>query len=275
MLRCTKMNGNGNDFIIIDNSALAFGTEDLARFARLLCRRGLSVGADGLLVVEPSVCADFRMRLFNSDGSEGEMCGNGARCIARYAFEKRIVKSQSMRFETLGGEVRASVEGRMAALELAPVPLDGVERGLVSAGGVDYEYTYIIVGVPHTVIFEKKRSRAFADYVPLGRAIRGRSDLFPRGTNVNFAVVADGGLDVMTYERGVEDMTLSCGTGSTAAAIAAMLLGLGGAETRVTNPGGVNVVRLALSEDGRTVFPKLEGAMLMTAELEILPEALI
>ena len=129
--------------------------------------------------------------------------------------------------------------------------------------------------MPHTVIFEEKRSRAFADYAPLGRAIRGRADLFPRGTNVNFAVAADGGLNVMTYERGVEDMTLSCGTGSTASAIAAMQLGLCGTETRVTNPGGVNVVKLALSEDGRTVFPKLEGAMLMTAELEILPEALL
>ena len=177
--------------------------------------------------------------------------------------------------DTLGGEVRASVDGRMAALELAPVSLDGVERGCVTVEGVDYEYTYIIVGVPHTVIFEEKRSRAFADYAPLGRAIRERADLFPRGTNVNFAVAAGGGLDVMTYERGVEDMTLSCGTGSTAAAIAAMRLGLCGAEVHVTNPGGVNVVKLALSEDGRTIFPKLEGAMLMTAELEILPEALL
>ena len=275
MLSCTKMNGNGNDFIMIDNRTRSFGAEELARFARLLCRRGLSVGADGLLVVEPSERADFRMRLFNSDGSEGEMCGNGARCIARYAFEKGIVKSPSMRFETLGGEVRASVDGRMAALELAPVSLGEAVRGCVTADGVDYEYTYIIVGVPHTVIFEEKRSRAFADYAPLGRAIRGRADLFPRGTNVNFTVASGGGLDVMTYERGVEDMTLSCGTGSTAAAIAAMQLGLCGAEVRVTNPGGVNVVKLALSEDGRTVFPKLEGAMLMTAELEILPEALL
>ena len=118
------------------------------------------------------------------------MCGNGARCIARYAFEKGIVKSPSMRFETLGGEVCASVDGRMAALELAPVSLDEAVRGRVTVDGVDYEYTYIIVGVPHTVIFEEKCSRAFADYAPLGRAIRERTDLFPRGTNVNFTVAA-------------------------------------------------------------------------------------
>lgn len=275
MIRCTKMNGNGNDFIVIDNMARGFGTDELSRLARKLCRRGLSVGADGLLAAEPSDCADFKMRLFNSDGSEGEMCGNGARCIARNAYEKGIVRSPSMRFETLGGEVRASVHGSTASLELSPVLLDEAVRSSVEAGGRIYEYTYLTVGVPHAVIFEPEHSRGFADYAPLGRAIRERTDLFPHGVNVNFAAVTEDGLDVMTYERGVEDMTLSCGTGSTASAIAAYMLGLCGPEVRVTNPGGVNVVKLAFSEDGRTVYPKLEGAMLMTAELEILPEALV
>ena len=275
MIRCTKMNGNGNDFIMIDNMALSFCSEELSRLARQLCRRGLSVGADGILAAEPSERADFKMRLFNSDGSEGEMCGNGARCIARYAFEKGIVKSRSMRFETLGGDVRASVDGNTASLELAPVFIGEVEKSVVCVDGADYGYTYMTVGVPHAVIFEEARRVSLADYAQLGRAIRNRTDLFPHGANVNFAVVTDGGLYVATYERGVEDMTLSCGTGSTASAIAASRLGLCGAEVRVTNPGGVNVVKLAFSEDGRTVYPKLEGAMLMTAELEILPEALI
>ena len=275
MIRCTKMNGNGNDFIMIDNMALSFCSEELSRLARQLCRRGLSVGADGILAAEPSERADFKMRLFISDGSEGEMCGNGARCIARYAFEKGIVKSRSMRFETLGGDVRASVDGNMASLDLAPVFAGEVEKSVVCVDGADYGYTYMTVGVPHAVIFEEARRVSLADYAQLGRAIRNRTDLFPHGANVNFAVVTDDGLYVATYERGVEDMTLSCGTGSTASAIAASLLGLCGAEVRVTNPGGVNVVKLAFSEDGRTVYPKLEGAMLMTAELEILPEALI
>ena len=275
MLRCTKMNGNGNDFIVVDNMALQFNTQELTRFAQQLCRRRLSVGADGLLITEPSQVADFKMRLFNSDGSEGEMCGNGARCIARFAYEKGIVSSTSMCFETLGGEVRASVDGHTAALELSPVSLYQAVHSTLTADGCEYEYIFLTVGVPHVVIFEKKRSREFSAYASLGREIRNRFDLFPQGANVNFTVVTDNGLDVMTYERGVEDMTLSCGTGSTAAAIAAMLLGLRGTETRVANPGGVNVVKLSLSNDGRTAFPQLVGAMLMTAELEILPEGLI
>ncbi len=251
MLRCTKMNGNGNDFFVVDNMSLEISGEEFSRLARRLCRRRESLGADGILVAEPSQCADFKMRLFNSDGSEGEMCGNGARCIARFAYEKGIAPSADMTFETLGGNVRAVVNGKRAALDLAPVDISGVVKdACVAAGGGDFQYMFLTVGVPHAVIFEKEHSRSFADYAPLGREIRSRSDLFPEGTNVD-----------------------SCGTGSVASAIAANLLGIAGPRVEVINPGGVNVVTLDFSERGK-VYPKLEGAAAMLAEITFLPEAL-
>lgn len=277
MINCSKMNGNGNDFLVIDNMSLALDGAVLTKTARLACRRREALGADGVLVAEPSGRADFRMRLFNSDGSEGEMCGNGARCIARFAFEKGIVKSQEMTFETLGGDVRAVVRGERVTLDLAPVSVaDAVVDSHAEVDGFEFNYTFLTVGVPHTVIFEREHSRSFADYAPLGRAIRNRLDLFPEGTNVNFAAPSlerTGVLDVMTYERGVEDMTLSCGTGSTASAIAGLLLGFTGERVEVINPGGVNRVSLEFSGSD-LISPKLEGGALLVAEVALLPEAL-
>ena len=277
MMNCSKMNGNGNDFLVIDNMSLALDGMVLSKTARLACRRREALGADGLLVAEPSERADFRMRLFNSDGSEGEMCGNGARCIARFAFEKGIVKSQDMTFETLGGDVHAVVRGERVTLDLAPVSVaDAVVDSHAEVDGFEFNYTFLTVGVPHAVIFEREHIRSFADYATLGRAIRNRLDLFPEGTNVNFAVPSQertGVLDVVTYERGVEDMTLSCGTGSTASAIAGMLLGLTGERVEVINPGGVNLVSLEFSGSD-LISPKLEGGALLVAEIVLLPEAL-
>ena len=112
-----KINGNGNDFITIETLACPMKTEELSALARRLCRRRASIGADGLLVVEPSAGANFKMRLFNADGSEGEMCGNGARCIARFAYERGIAPAE-MTFETLAGTMRATVEGRFVEIDL-------------------------------------------------------------------------------------------------------------------------------------------------------------
>ncbi|MEG1823179.1 MAG: diaminopimelate epimerase [Cloacibacillus sp.] len=275
MLKCFKMNGNGNDFLVIDNMDMRYGTDALTTMARRLCLRREALGADGVLVAELSQCADFKMRLFNSDGSEGEMCGNGARCIARFAFERGIVSSSEMDFETLGGMVHARAAGSRAALDLAPVSVaDAVVDAAASIERFDFNYTFLTVGVPHAVIFEERRSRGFQDYAPLGRAIRERLDLFPNGTNVNFAVPLENGvLDVMTYERGVEEMTLSCGTGSTASAIAGLLLGINGNCVDVKNPGGVNRVTLKFS-DADTILPKLEGNVMMVAEMDVFEEAL-
>ena len=272
MIDCLKMNGNGNDFLVMDNLSLAMDASTLARTARAVCRRRESVGADGLLVLEPSERTAFRMRLFNRDGSEGEMCGNGARCAARFAFERGIT-GREMTFETLGGDVNAAVRGDRVALDLAPVnTASAVLRAHASVEGCDLTYSFLVVGVPHVVIFEQERRRSIAEYALLGRAIRNRRDLFPEGTNVNFAHLLAGVLDVITYERGVEDITLSCGTGSVASAIVGRLMKVVGDEVRVLNPGGVNDVSLTwVGAD--VVQPRLEGGALMIAEVRLLPEA--
>ncbi len=277
MIECVKMNGNGNDFLVLDNMALRYDAEFLSKLAAKACRRRQSVGADGLVVAEPSAVADFKMRIFNPDGTEGEMCGNGARCVSRFALDYGIAKSGELTFETLGGMVRAVVDGGRMTMDLAPVPLRGmVTDGHLCVGEDEFEYSFITVGVPHCVIFERERSRRFEEYAPVGRAIRHRSDLFPQGTHVNFAVMSGEAdmIDIMTYERGVEDMTLSCGTGSVASAIVSWLSGRTGADVRVKNPGGVNVVSLLRSENG-DILPKLEGRAVAVAEISIMPETLL
>ncbi len=277
MIECVKMNGNGNDFLVLDNMALRYDTEFLSNLAAKACRRRQSVGADGLVVAEPSAAADFKMRIFNPDGTEGEMCGNGARCVSRFALDYGITRSGEMTFETLGGMVRSEVDGGRVTMELAPVSLRGmVTDGRLSVGENEFEYSFITVGVPHCVIFERERSRRFEEYAPIGRAIRSRSDLFPQGTHVNFAVMGGEAdmIDIMTYERGVEDMTLSCGTGSVASAIVSWLSGRTGPEVRVKNPGGVNCVSLSRSENG-DILPNLEGRAVVVAEISIMPEALL
>jgi len=277
MIVCAKMNGNGNDFLVIDNMDLKYSSEQLFEMAKKICRRREAVGADGLLIAEPSSKAEFKMRLINRDGSEGEMCGNGARCMARFAYENGIAKNDEMQFETLGGLVSASVHGNHAALKLSPVSVKDVPVDRpASVNGYNFNYTFLNVGVPHTVIFEEMH-RTEEEYRKLGRGVRGMADLFPQGTNVNFAVPRaerDGGLDVVTFERGVEDLTLSCGTGSTASAIAAVLIGLTGPKVDVYNPGGMNRVSLTF-QSSDVVLPELEGTMTRVAELQISDEALL
>ncbi len=277
MIECVKMNGNGNDFLVLDNMALRYDTEFLSNLAAKACRRRQAVGADGLVVAEPSAAADFKMRIFNPDGTEGEMCGNGARCVSRFALDYGIAKTGELTFETLGGMVRAVVDGGLVTMDLAPVSLRGmVTDGRLCVGEDEFEYSFITVGVPHCVIFERERNRRFEEYAPVGRAIRRRSDLFPQGTHVNFAVMCGEAdtIDIMTYERGVEDMTLSCGTGSVASAIVSWLSGRTGPDVRVKNPGGVNGVSLLRSENG-DILPKLEGRAVAVAEISIMPEALL
>lgn len=277
MILCTKMNGNGNDFLVINNLNLKYSGETLSEYAKTLCRRRESLGADGILAVEPSDTHDFKMRLFNRDGTEGEMCGNGARCIARYAFLKGIVNKPEMSFETLGGRVDACVKGTRAALKLSPVDISNLVRDVpASVEGYDFTYTFLTVGVPHAVIFEKKRIDPEDTYRKIGRAIRLRADLFPEGANINFVSpksAYEKGLDVLTYERGVEDLTLSCGTGSTASAIAAFIAGLTGPVVEVYNPGGLNRVSLEYGPSGK-ILPELEGGAAYIAEIEASEEAL-
>lgn len=212
-----KMNGAGNDFILIDNRRGIIGPE-AAELARRVCHRRLGVGADGLILIESSATVDFAWRFFNSDGSLAEMCGNGARCAARFAHLNGIAGSK-MQFETLAGVIRAEMRGDEVAIRITPPALVAEELALTVAGGT-FKMDRIDTGVPHAVVFVD--DPAAVDVVALGREIRFHPRFAPAGTNVNFAAVkAPGVLALRTYERGVEDETLACGTGATAASLAA------------------------------------------------------
>lgn len=248
----TKMQGNGNDFIVIDNREGRFSSEVLRDLALNLCRRRLSVGADGLMAVEKSTVADFRMRLFNCDGSEGEMCGNGARCLVRYAFERGIAPAR-MVIETLAGPIGAEVAPSCATLDMGTLDRGDILRNLAfTCNGEKFRYSQLVVGVPHTVVFQvADDGRTLEELAPVARAFQADRDRFPESTNVNFLKVTGlHTLDLRTYERGVGDFTLSCGTGSTAGAAAAWVEGLVSPPVEVKNPGGVNTVLVEEEKPG-------------------------
>lgn len=210
-----KMSGAGNDFIVGDNRAGHWGSFDLPALARGLCRRHLSVGADGLILVENSKRARFRMRIFNPDGGEAAMCGNGGRCAARFAFMK-VIAGRQMTLETqagvlgadvlLDGRVRLEVPVRLSVPEAVRLDLDGRPVG-----------GYLVdTGVPHLVVFVKDIEKTPVEI--LGRTLRYHPDLGASGANVDFVGPAGAGgvIPMRTYERGVEGETLACGTGAAA-----------------------------------------------------------
>jgi diaminopimelate epimerase len=210
----TKMSGAGNDFVVIDNRSRRYDLSP-AQIARL-CDRHFGIGADGLLAVEPDAAADFRMRYYNADGGEAEMCGNGARCFARFVQSMPRANSDRVRFLTPAGLIEGAYVGGEVRVNLT-APTETKLRQRADFGWGEIEYHFMNTGVPHVVIEVPDAGQA--QVVAQGRAIR-RSPLFPRGTNVNFVQVADSqNLIVRTYERGVEDETLACGTGVTAAAL--------------------------------------------------------
>ena len=211
-----KMSGAGNDFVVIDNRTLnhSLTGEQIAR----LCDRHFGVGADGLLAVEPSdqPTADFRMRYYNADGGEAEMCGNGARCFARYVHPLRRVEAERVRFLTPAGLITGEYIGDDVRINLT-APTEAAINQRADFGWGEIEYHFMNTGVPHAVVFVPDAETT--EVVAHGRAIR-RSPIFPRGTNVNFVQVSGAGsLIVRTYERGVEDETLACGTGVVASAL--------------------------------------------------------
>ena len=276
MVPFVKMHGNGNDFIVLDNRGAVFSSGELSALAIRACRRRQSLGADGILVLETSSLADYRMRLFNADGSEGEMCGNGARCIARYAFEKGI-SGQSQSFETLAGIMKARVDSSFVTLHMGRVDLvQGWLNRILSIGGRGTPSSFLVVGVPHAVLFPEGEL-AREEMILYGRELRNNRELFPAGANVNFVVPeGEGRIRCVTYERGVEDLTDSCGTGSTAAA-AAWVLRNGAipasAVVDVVNPGGVNTVSLLFDGKGASALASLRGRTVIVAEGRLTDEA--
>ena len=211
-----KMNGAGNDFVVIDNRQNSFALTQ-AQIARV-CDRHRGVGADGLLAVEPAENgADYRMRYFNADGGEAEMCGNGARCFARFANFLNGFALNEVSFETPAGVIGATFQGDNVQIQMSE-PF-GLEQDIaLHVADTHLEVHFINTGVPHAVVFVGDLAE-----VPVrewGAALRHHEHFAPKGTNANFVHrVATSHIAIRTYERGVEDETLACGTGTVACAI--------------------------------------------------------
>ncbi len=216
-----KMTGSGNDFIIIDNRMGKFDTKEAQRLAKMACRRKLSVGADGLILIENDDEVDFAWTFLNSDGSIAEMCGNGARCAARFCFLNGIVKNQKMTFRTLAGFIDAEVLGDRVKVKIPGISDLQTDIALELKEGEFVPVHFVNTGVPHVVFFVKSLDELeLIDVRDVGRTIRFHEKFQPAGTNVNFAYVESPQMVyIRTYERGVEDETLACGTGSIAVAI--------------------------------------------------------
>ncbi len=215
-----KMSGSGNDFIIIDNRQPKFAEEDLVKLITGACRRKMSAGADGMILVENADDVDFKWRFYNADGSRAEMCGNGARCVSRFAFLEGIAGEQ-LSFRTDVGIISASITGERVKIRMTD-PSDLADEVSLALTGMTVTYRYINTGVPHVVI--ETADLDGMDVVAMGREIRHHPAFSPAGTNANFIHLNDDStLGIRTYERGVEDETLACGTGNVAAALTAAL----------------------------------------------------
>lgn len=237
-----KMHGAGNDFILMDDRQLVFPVHDRAFIARI-CHRRRGIGSEGLLLIQPSGTADFRMRFFNPDGSEVDLCGNGARCIARLAHEIGAAPAD-MRIETAAGLLRAEIVAPLVRLHLPP-PKDWRLNLSMEWKTRTMPLHFVNSGVPHAVGIVA--DLAAIDVASLGAFIR-RHDLFaPAGTNADFIqITGPDSLAIRTYERGVEAETLACGTGIAAAALVAEKLGLVHAPVKVRTAGS-DVLDVALA----------------------------
>ena len=226
LLNFFKMNGAGNDFIIVDNRDLALSAALDVDTIAALCDRHRGIGADGLLAVEPAQKgADFRFRYYNADGGEAEMCGNGARCFGRFTAHLGEIVLKKVTFETIVGTLGAEMIGddvRIAMSDPKDIKLDSG----ATVPGLEATLHFANTGVPHVVVFlPSAEALDEFDVFTHGATIRHHSAFSPAGTNANFAaVLAPDHISIRTFERGVEDETLACGTGMVAAALIHSLL---------------------------------------------------
>jgi diaminopimelate epimerase len=265
-----KMHGLGNDYIVIDNRDEKISDAEATALALKLCRRRFSIGADGLLFASNSTMADVKMRIFNADGSEAEMCGNGIRCFVKFCYENGIARKSELIVETLAGNKRAwltvenglvqsvMVDMGVPVLERSKIPMLGQGTCInedLQVNGEAYKVTCLSVGNPHCVIFVDA-----VDDFPVqrvGSKIETHS-LFPKRTNVEFAeVLSENEVKVRVWERGCGE-TLACGTGACATVVAGNLLTKLGSKVRVHLLGGDLEVeyaeRLLLNGPAEKVF---------------------
>jgi diaminopimelate epimerase len=256
IINFTKMQGTGNDFIVIEDFQGKY--ENLEKLARKLCNRNYGIGADGILIVRNSNIADIQMIIINADGSYASMCGNGIRCFAKYVWEKKYVEGENIKIETGDGVKLANIgvkDGKAEAVtinmgkynfdpnSIPALANEEIINKRLETNNKEYNITSMFMGVPHTIVFGK-----LEDYeVGEGKFIESDS-LFPKKTNVNFCeIVRTDMIRVKTWERGAGP-TLACGTGSCAAVVAANKLAYVGENVTVEVPGGLLNIEIIKDE---------------------------
>ena len=266
-----KMHGGGNDFVLIDHRAGFIPEAEQPALARRLCHRQLGVGADGLILIEASRAANFRWRFYNADGSEPEMCGNGGRCAARFAVLLGIAP-ETLSFETLSGVIHAEVRGRRVKLALTGVG-DFQLNQTIPLEEANVTGHFVRVGVPHLVV--PVDDLEAAPVTEWGRLLRFHQMFQPAGANVSFVrFTGPENLSIRTYERGVEDETLACGTGSVAAALVGACLGRLSSPVEVLTRGGEILTVFFRPQSGACREVYLEGDALVVYQGELWLEEL-
>lgn len=267
----TKMAGAGNDFVVVDHRVSRIA--DPSDFARRICTRRLSVGADGLILLETSPRATFRMRYFNADGSLGELCANGTRCAARFAFVN-VIAPRRMTIETDAGIVGAEIGDRGEVTLSLPAPQSFRPEMPLAIGAQTIHGSFMTVGVPHYVTF--LRDDLWSQNIePLGRAIRMHRDLQPAGANANFVVVRDPhSIEVRTYERGVEAETLACGSGVVASVSTSALFGRVKSPVSVLTRSGITLEVSFELKGGQVEDVHLKGDARIVYRSALTPETI-
>ena len=261
----TKMVAAGNDFIIIDNRRKKAEKKigDLSKFAKKVCARRHYVGADGLLLLENSKKADVAMRIFNPDGSEVTMCGNGSRCIAYCAAKRHITKNRLL-IETRAGILEALVSKDSARIEMMK-PRDLKSRFSIDIYDETFEVDFINTGVPHVVYFVEDLENF--DVQRYGKIIRYHKEFAAEGTNANFVKINDRhAISIRTYERGVEDETFACGTGAVASSIVASELHSVASPVKIKTRGGGILTIYFKKKKGEYIDVFLEGEVKLVYE---------
>ncbi len=245
-LKFWKMNGAGNDFVMLDNRDLSLKLDGGA--IAQLCDRHRGVGADGLLLAEPAQNdGDFRMRYYNADGGEAEMCGNGARCFARFVNRLHADQFGTIRFETLAGMISAEFPGDQVRINMS-APHSLKLNQTLEVAGQKLQVHSINTGVPHAVVLVNDLESV--DVQRLGSGLRYHEAFAPKGTNANFVkITGTGAISIRTYERGVEGETLACGTGMVACALIAHELHQFGSPVAVKVKGG-DTLRIGFEKSG-------------------------
>ena len=285
LITFSKMHGLGNDYIIVDESEkILIPEEKKPEIVEEICRRGFSVGADGVIFVTPASTedADIRFRIFNSDGSEAEMCGNGIRCFAKYVYENEIFRGDEILVETLGGikeidldvegvEVRASsVDMGIPTFKTSDIPMISDKEEFLDSelivDGKPIKMTVVNVGNPHAVIFTENIENI--DLNEIGPLIENHP-AFPQKTNVHFVnIINRNEIEMITWERGA-GFTLACGTGATSSVIAGFKLGKLDEEVEVHLPGGELLIIIYEMGEEIRIFMEGEAVLVFDGVMEL------